>query len=340
MAASAPDDEFERILQQCRQRLSEIDLRLPEIDPAPPRASFDLLGVDPAPDPAPPRSVPPPPEPEPPPHDAAPREERPPRLERAGSPAPAGRGYPRWAAVAAAAFILSSSVGYWLSRQETGGLSLTFDRVDALGSAPGRGKAAVASGKTVTVLDADGRVVETRTLDASVAAISWSGGSLWTADGRTPALVERRADGKATSFALNHVPAAIDAGEKYLWSVDAKGKVLRQFLITRSMLGVFLQPLDLYDLPQFTVACFAMDSDGTLWLVDASSRALYRLKPEGTAYKPTARASLTPVIGGAGRIQGIALEDGTLWILVAPRDDKDACLLRRLSRRRLRWTPA
>ena len=340
MAANEPDDEFERILQQCRQRLSEIDLRLPEIDPAPPRASLELLDVEPAPDPTPLRLVPPPSEPERQPHAAPPQEERQSRLERDAPPAPAGRGYLRWAAVAAAAFILASSVGYWLSRQETGGLSLTFDRIDALGSVPGGGKMAVAAGRTVTVLDADGRVVETRTLDASVAAIASSGGSLWTADGRTPALVEHRADGKATSFALNHIPVAIDADEKYLWSADAKGKIIRQFLITRSMLGVFLQPLDLYDLPQFTVACFAMDSEGVLWLVAAPSRDLYRLKPEGTAYKPTTRASLTPIIGDAGRIQGIALEDGTLWILVAPRDGKGAYILRRLSQRRLRWTPA
>ena len=212
MAESSPDDEFERILTQCRERLSEIDLRLPEIDPAPPRPSLELLDLAPEPEPTPAPAVPQPPAPEPQPQAAPSKaEDQQFRLEQE-SPGPAGQGSLRWTAVAVAALLLSSSVGYWLSHRGPGDLSLTFEHADALGSVHGGGKVAVAAGKIVTILDADGRVLETRSLDAPVAAISWSGSSLWTADGRTSTLVERRADGKSTSFALSHIPVAIDDG--------------------------------------------------------------------------------------------------------------------------------
>lgn len=355
MEENSPDDAFEGILKRCRDKLAEIDLRLPEIDPAPPQPSVDLLDLELPPEPAmkpeplfsslPPEGSPEPEQPSPPAapehgSEPGPGREEPfgPRASEPPEPAAAERKVSRWAWVALAAVILAASAGYWAIRRGTEGLSLPFENADALGGAAGKGRLMVAAGKSVIILDESGRVVETRPLDAPVAAVAWSGGSLWTADGRAAAFVERRADGKSTSFALDHIPVAVDANDKYLWSVDAKGKMLHQFLVTRSMLGVFLQPLDLYDLPEFTVECFALDAEGVLWLVDSPSRRLYRLKQEGTVYKPLAYASLASVIGDAGRIQGITIVAGSPWLLLAPRAEGGVHLLRRLSRRRLDWT--
>ncbi|MEK7383281.1 MAG: hypothetical protein AAB262_08340, partial [Elusimicrobiota bacterium] len=261
----------------------------------------------------------------------------PPRAPFAPSRTPTPRRL-RSSAIAVAVLVLSGA-GFWLSRRGTQDLALTFDRADAMSGVPAGSGVAIAAGNTLTILDANGHAVETRALDAPVAALSWSVGSFWSANGRTKAVVEHRLDGETSSFGLNHVPSSISASEKNLWSTDEKGRQIHQFLITRSMLGMFLQPLDLYDLPDLTAECFDMDADGVLWMVDAPSRRLYRLKVDGAVYKPVESAPLIPLIGGAGRVKGIAVDDGRLWILVSAADGRGASVLKRLSLRRLAWTP-
>lgn len=363
MPSSAPDDEFERILERCRGGLTGISLDLPEIDPAPPAPRLTLIEPPPAPAPAPKPAPVPEPAPVPisvaeAPRPAAPSVPEPlqpppmPVSVPPPSPTPVPAPSPRspvsvpaalrlsplrLAALAGAAAVLAWA-GFWLVRGGETDLSLTLEHADALSSVPGDG-VAIAEGYAVRFLDDDGHQIETRPLTGPVSAFSWRESSLWAADGRTAALVEHRADGGTASFALNHVPAALDAHEKYLWSTDAKGKQIRQFLITRSMLGIFLQPLDLYDLPDFTVECFDMDLEGALWLVDAPSRRLYFLKADGSAYKPVKSAPLTPVIGGAGRVKGISVKGGRIWILVSAADGRGPSVLKRLSLRRLAWTP-
>ena len=216
---------------------------------------------------------------------------------------------------------------------------MTFDRIDAMSKVPESRGVALSAGNVVTILDRDGRAVETRPLDAPVTALSLTPGSLWTSNGRTPALVEQRAAGRRATFTLNHVPLYVDAQERSLWTSDDKGKQIHQYLITRSMLGVFLQPLDLYDLPELTADCFDMRNDGVLWVVDAPSRRLYRLKADGPAYRPVDSAPLAAFIGGAGRGRGLAVVEGYLWLLLSPDDGKGASVLKRLSLRRLAWTP-
>ena len=245
----------------------------------------------------------------------------------------------RWAALGGTALALCLAA-FWLSRRGTETLSSTLARADAMSDVPGSGGVAIAADTTVTILGSDGHPLETRPLDAPVVALSWSSGALWTANGRTPALVEHRADGGTSSFAVNHVPTAIDAHEKYLWSVDAQGKQVHQYLITRSMLGMFLQPLDLYDLSELTVESFDMDEEGVLWLVDSASRRLYRLKADGAVYKPVDSAPLTPLIGTTGRTKGIAIGSENIWILVSPEDGPGSSVLKRFPLRRLTWTPA
>ena len=51
-------------------------------------------------------------------------------------------------------------------------------------------------------------------------------------------------------------------------------------------------------------------------------------------------APLAPVIGGAGRVKGISVKGGRIWLLVSPADGQGASVLKRLSLRRLAWTPA
>lgn len=349
MASRAPEDEFERILERCRSGLSEISLDLPDIDPAPAPPPIRLV-EDPPPPPAP-APPPPPPEPAPAPKPVlkpapatpTPRPSpRPTPIPRPSAPAlPRLRDIPwRAAALATATLILCAAAYRNWSRLDAKPLTLELARVDAMSDAlgTGKGKLVIAAGRVVTVLDDKGRSVETRSLPVPVAAMSMSAGSLWTVDGRTPTIVEHRADGTSSSFTVNHVPAALDAHEKYLWTTDEKSHQIHQYLITRSMLGLFLQPLDLYDLPGLSVDCFDMDYEGVLWLVDGPSRRLFRLKAEEAVYKPMDSTPLTPLVGNSGRIKGLAIKNGRLWLLVSPEDGTGPSVLKRLSISSLRWT--
>jgi hypothetical protein len=394
-----PTDEFDLLLDACRDRLAEISLDVPDLGGALAPAPVSYFGPAPsAPPPKPPAAAPPPrvappPKPAPLPHPvfetpnraperavappalelpsaprpapaaatpAAPAPKPAPRVEpepaeieifpplisrqktpppsapvrslrmeeapSAAAPAPPRGNLLRNAAIAAAAATAAGAAFAWLSGRSTE-LSIDLDSADAVAVRPDKKDLLVAEGGQLADVARDGRVLSRAPLDAPAAALRWNQGSLWSVDGRSPSVVEKPAGGRATVFRLNHVPKALYVRDKYLWTADG-GHTLRQFLISRSMLGVILQPLDEYDLPNLTAETFAVDDAGIIWLADAGSRRLYRLKPGSGALAVESSAALSPIIGPVGSIRSLTLEDGAIWLLTAPADGGRSTLRR------------
>ncbi len=397
------DDDFEIVLRRCRERLSEISLTLPELDPPgprrPPSYVLETLTLDRpetlepvapppapvAPRPAPARPAPPPapesktqPAPAPdapapavikepppavvpvPPAPAAPRvssapppvtEEHeifPPRdfVERAApSGPPAGRAPasraaagPKTLAAAAALLIAAGFAADRYSRSLDATVSFALDRpVDGLAVRPERHDILVAEGSELLTLSRAGAVLARETLESPVAAMDWDQGSTWVLDGRTAALVERREGQRPTRYELNHVPTALFVKDRSLWTADRRAHALHQYLVSRSILGALLQPLDRIDLPGMDIETFAFDAAGDLWVVDAGRRSLYRLKSSGGVYKPVAAAALSPLVGPSGEMKGLFLEEDGLWL---SNNAGGGAVLRRLPASSLDWTPA
>jgi hypothetical protein len=242
----------------------------------------------------------------------------------------------RNAAVAAAAAVAAGASYAWLARRPSD-ITIGVDQADALAVRPDKGDLLVAEGSELVDLARNGSVLQRTPLEPPVTSIRWDQGSLWSADGHTATLRERQ-DGAArpTVFSLNHVPQSIFVKDKSLWTSDG-GRSLRQFLISRSMLGVILQPLDDYALPAgLAPETFAFDDAGKLWLVDAGSRRLYRLRAENGAFIAETSAALSPLLGPVGKIRGLTLDNGSIWLLSAPADGGRGAL-RRLGLDRLDW---
>lgn len=350
-------DDFERILERCSARLAEIDLEVPDLElSAPPRQArlSDALKA-----PAPPKPPPPPPpRPAPPaaaPKAAPPEEEDevfpprgrrdamppPPAPSRRLTPAPARAPWkPRvtpagWAAAGAAAAV---ALGLWLTRESARSADFALDSGDALAVREDKGDLLVAQGAGLLVLSQDGRELGRAALDAAVAGMSWSNGSLWSTDGVTPAVIERRDGVHPTAFRLNHVPSDLYATERYLWTAQKGEHAIRQYLISRSMLGVVLQPIDRYDLPGIDPDAFAVDSSDVLWVLDVAARRLWRLRPLNGVYKPADYAPLTPVIGADGGMKDLSIKNGSVWLLSKPAGGGQVHVLR-LPVNRFEWTP-
>jgi hypothetical protein len=244
----------------------------------------------------------------------------------------------RNAALAAAAVVAVGALGAWYERRPSD-VSFEIDDVDALAVRPDKKDILAAKGKELIDMTLSGRLVQRLPLDEPVGSLRWDQGSLWSADGLKPSVVERSEGGRATVFPLNHVPAALFVRDKYLWTAEKGAHTIHQFLISRSILGAMLQPLDLYDLPGLTPETFALDDAGELWLVDGLSRRLYRLRSEGGRFKPVASAPLSPFVGPAGRIRALTIEGDAVWLLSVPASSARG-VLRRIVLSRLDWTPS
>ncbi len=351
------EDDFELILRRCRERLSAIRLDVPELDAqgassAPPIFLEALtLDVPSAPKPAPVADRPPPPLPRmesaaaaPAPRPAAPpqvteeREVFPPdrplpsqqssrRLPQLGRPA---------ALVAAAALAAATGLAaYRVLRPARGAVIIPLARAaDGMTVRAERNDILVAEGAEMIALSRAGTVLERRTLDEPVVALNWDQGSLWSLDGRSPELTEVKDGARRMRYRLNHIPTSLFVRGAYVWTSDRAAGTIHQYLISRSILGVMLQPLDRIDLPGMDVATFAFDPAGDLWVVDAGRRVLCRLKSSGGAFKPAACAPLSPLLGTDGNLRGLFLEEGGVWL--AGGSDSGASL-RRIPTASLRW---
>ena len=273
----------------------------------------------------------------------------PPRLpEPTPTPAPiepssrttAPRGV-RWAstptaAAAAGALVAAGAFGVWALRRTAADLNLAVGNADAIAVRPEKGDILVAEGRELVDLSRGGRTLGRSPLDAPVDSMCWNQGSLWTADGRAASIVERAEDGRTTVFSLNHVPGALYVRGRYLWTADKSGGALHQFLISRSILGAMLQPLDSFELHGLAAESFTIDEAGTLWLVDAATRRLYRLRLENGTYKRFSSAPLSPFVGPQGKLRDMTIDGDAIWILAEQGGGRAA--LRRIAISRFDWT--
>ncbi|HEX4046344.1 MAG TPA: hypothetical protein VH309_00840 [Elusimicrobiota bacterium] len=396
-----PTDEFELLLERCRERLSEISLRLPTLEngaPRPPQQVYSLTPHAPpppkpaaAPKPpashlpsleprAPERSAAPAPAPlpaaappverspaaaakpaAPPPRPAVQREDDevfPPLIARSKTPPPSS---PLWgapasptpppaplpsnagrragAAAAAAAIASAGAFGVWLARRPPPDLAIDVGDADAIAVRPPKADILVAQGKDLLDLSRDGRTLSRRSLEAPVDSLTWEPGSLWSSDGRTAEVVEHDDDGRSTLFTLNHVPGSLFVKDGYLWTGEKGGHAIHQFLISRSILGALLQPLDSYDLSPLSPEAFTVDENGTLWVADQETRRLFRLRLVNGSYKQVSSAPLSPFVGPDGRLRDLTIEGGAVWLL-AQAGENGRVTLRRLQLSHLDWKPS
>jgi hypothetical protein len=226
---------------------------------------------------------------------------------------------------------------YHLSHQGPDGLTIELDRkADNLGVRTDRRDMLVVADKELLTISREGKVISRQRLDIPIASIRWEKGSAWTVDGRSATLVERRETGRPTVYQLNHVPSALYINGNFLWTLDKAGKTIHQYLISRSILGAMLQPLDIYALPNLKAESFFVDETGILWTTDSDSRELIQLKAEAGHYKAISKAPLSPFLGPDGIIQGLTLEDGGVWLLSSPTEGGHA-KLRFIPLSRLDW---
>lgn len=215
----------------------------------------------------------------------------------------------------------------------------TLGSSDAAALRPERADLLVAQGSTLLDLTEDGRLLGRKTLDAPVTALGWDRGSLWKVDGRAHVFVEREeATGREIDYAVNYAPQTLALHGRQLWAVEPDGRTVHQYLISHSLLGVQLQPLDQYPLSGLTIAAIAVDDAEQLWVVDRASRRLHRLRKEGPGYRAVDSAPLAAFIDATGSVKSIDIEDGVVWLLVS--DPGGRATMHRLEADRLDWTGA
>ena len=165
--------------------------------------------------------------------------------------------------------------------------------------------------------------------------MSWNQGALWTVDGVSRAVVERRdAAGHATAFTLPYVPRAVYSRGRDLWTLEGD-RTIRQYLVSRSLVGVQLQPLDLFQLSDLAADAIAVDDSDVLWVFDRTTRRLCRLHKVGPALRPIDSAPLTPWIGSAD-VRSLALDETSAWLLVG--DGNGRAEIHRILISRLDWS--
>lgn len=368
-----PQDEFEELLKRCQDSLAAIELSVPGINgPSQPPVKFSLTQEEPA-TPAPPYSLDapppvaepapkpaaaysldaslPPPEPEPAFPEVAPEAPArsapdlnltslapavPTRAPLAVAALPSSRAGMATARLWAAGALVAAvcAAGLWYASR-AGDTSVELERSDAAALRPERGDMIAARGGELVGASLSGAVLRRAPLKDTVAGMHWDAGVLWTIDGRTPTVIART-DNPAPDvvYRLNHVPGAIFVKDQYLWTSERGSQSIRQFLISRSILGAMLQPLDRFELPGLRPAAFSLDSDSNLWLVDSGTRRLHHLRFDGSALKPVESAPLAPLIGAEGDVKALAISGGAVWLLyqAGGRD-----ILRRAPLRRLDW---
>lgn len=372
------DDELERLLDTCQAKISGIELYVSELEAAGRPASRPRPEPLPRPErrPAPPPQAAPPPEPSPDPaRPAAPPEDRAPGVAplepparpweppfelrepapQRPLPAPAARGEqgpfsrltpsalddargPALAFLLAGAAAVAAGLLLWRAPRLRPDRVIELDSAQALVVRPERGDLLIAQGLKLVELSADGRARDWQALDAPLTGIAWSQDGLWSVDASTAA-VERRSNGKSVVFPLNHIPTAVYARDRYLWTLEKGGEMIHQFMLSTTILGPRLLPLDLYRLPGLSTESIALDDGGLLWLVDKRTGRLFRLRLEGISYRAIDSAPLTPLIGASSEVLSLSVEGGAVWLLVRP-EASARSVLHRIPAKLLYWTPA
>ncbi len=156
----------------------------------------------------------------------------------------------------------------------------------SLAAAAGRadGGIAAAQGAGVKFYDRGGRETGSLTLEKAPSSIAWDSGFLYVVDG-SGKRVQRWGDAAAApdAYALDHAPRTIFVRAPYLWTVDADGAYLRQYLMTESMNGSFFQQLDSLKLPDIKTRDLFITKGGRVITIEAETGRLLSLSPEKNA---------------------------------------------------------
>ncbi len=243
---------------------------------------------------------------------------------------------PSWRPAAYGLAALAAGAGLWWWQRPPLDRPFSLAASDAAALRPPRADILVAQGSTLLDLTEDGRVIARSALPSPVTAIGWQGGYLWSVDGRSRMIKERR-DGaeQDTVFAVNFAPARFCLHGRQLWALEPDGRVVRQYLISRSLLGVQLQPLDEYRLPGIEAAAIALDDAERLWVADRASARLLRLTREGPGYRLSDSASLADILKPGAEVRSLDVLDGQVWLLASQPDGRST--MHRLSADRLGW---
>lgn len=185
----------------------------------------------------------------------------------------------------------------------SGGQELPFPDYDAL-AVDASGAVIAARGAFIERKASDGSTLRVASVDRPLRSLSWTQEGLYASDG-TPALMRWLSpDEPPDRFVLDHAPQFVFASGGNVWTQDASGNI-RQFLLNRSMTGVYLQPLDMAALPGGSVGDFIVDAAGSVLALDAQGTLLrfehlesvFTAPSRGRSYGQGAR--LVPAAGGA-----------------------------------------
>ena len=221
-----------------------------------------------------------------------------------------------------AAAMLAVAVGIWWSLPSTKvEMALPAVSFDAITAHEGD-QWLLARQRDLLLYDAGAKSRVVADLPRPLTSMVWSGGMLYGTDGKKTLFRWERLDAPPEMFALDHSPVAIFARLPHVWTLDVKGN-LRQFLLARSMTGVFLQPLDLDEI--LLSGDFSIADDGKLVVLERSTgnlislaraKAAYAVTTRGTSYGAGAR------LASSGRGLWIARTDGektSLMLVPSPR---------------------
>ena len=187
-----------------------------------------------------------------------------------------------------AAAMLAVAVGIWWSlpstKVETALPAVSFDAITAHEG----DQWLVSRQRDLLLYDAGAKSRVVADLPRPLTSMVWSGGMLYGTDGKKTLFRWERLDAPPELFTLDHSPVAIFARLPHVWTLDVKGN-LRQFLLARSMTGVFLQPLDLDEI--LLSGDFNIADDGKLIVLERSTGNLISLAREKAAYAVTSRGT-------------------------------------------------
>ena len=324
---AGPDDEFERILASTLSQLGGIRLEIPTLEdgspPPPSPQSWAAASLAPVAREEAPRvlSVEAPTQPptttpaaSPPSQAAAPT-----TVPRSPAATPAKQRGPSRSMLVAAALLAAGSALWWSLRPARTQTVLPLASFDAI-AARDAGEWLAARGQDLLLYDASLKSRALGRLSKSLTSMVWAEGALYGTDGKNTLFRWEKLDAPPKAFSLDHAPLAIYARPPHVWTLDDKGG-LRQFLLARSMTGVFLQPLDRVEVR--LTGDFSLADDGTLLLLERSSGRLLGLAREKSVYVVTARGASYGAgarLLSSGRGLWVARADGekTSLVLLPP----------------------
>lgn len=247
-------------------------------------------------------------------------------------------GASRWAYAVAAAAFLATGVAFVEHLSEPPLISDSFrvDGAEALAVQTDHAGLVIARTGQLDDIRLDGTIRSSRPLPSAMINMQMNKSELWSVDGEHRQVRVERDGSHSTVFPLNHVPGAVFVKDTELWTAEKDGRGMHQYLISRSILGPMLQPLDAFEIENITPEVIAIDRNGLLLIIDDQTRSIYRLRSEGGIYKIQQRADLSALAGGAVKFHGCAIDEKEAWFLV--KDDTGAETAKRVELARLSWT--